>query len=597
MWRSLLLVLLASTLAVAQESPEEEYYVYPEEGETFGVSPVAPPPCPCFSQDEIDAVAAACGGTLGFTCDDQSDPSYLFYSCDPGGFGAPVSIIGTYWTRDSSNQCFRNDIYGKVPRQGKYARGDDTQIAECVQIIDDNCVIQTSDLVAYWKTPTTTTNSRVTTLPNAVGTKCGAACDASPSPVAPWVVGGPVEEGPLWTGAAGEYATVSDNAELSNGGQDMSLCIWVQSYSSSSSRLWAGKFLGDFSGQFEYRLADGGGQSVSFIAHGGCAAGNSSNANSGASAWSSNEPFLACGVYNSTTKIAGVSVNGGTPTYGSAHTSTMCDGTAPFFVGGTDIGSNADDRLGPLVIYMGTELSNANLTSLYNGGEIWNCSNLPVAGATNCWDMTGPSTWNDSIGTSDLTVNGGVAEQTYSLAEGSFGETGIGTQTLGGNQALTIPHTSYLSPGDGQDFFISCWTLLDDYQSEAKYMIAKFQGGKAEWQLQRAVTGGGRVSFSVYDGTFNQVGFAQVAGGFVLHQWFNSMAWIDATAGKVYAAYNNGTPAEGTITGTIGTNDAPITIGTGFGTGYWKGAIDECLVMDRVPTADERTQLYTTGPQ
>ena len=136
-WLASLLVLVAS-VAMAQENSE---WVWPPEvtKDVTGLTPEPPPPCPCFSQADIDAALSVCSSTVTQTCVDTADPYYLFYGCDPGG-SVPPGVLGVYLVRDQQDQCSRSDVYGKVPRNGRYVAISQAEVDACIALVDTNCI-------------------------------------------------------------------------------------------------------------------------------------------------------------------------------------------------------------------------------------------------------------------------------------------------------------------------------------------------------------------------------------------------------------------------------------------------------------------------
>jgi hypothetical protein len=90
-------------------------------------------PCPCFSGDDVDAVALSCTSTVTPECG-MGDPYSLALICSDAGGSVPPIVLGVYQTA-SGGSCDRRDLDGTVFTQSGLT---DAEYQGCVNVINSS---------------------------------------------------------------------------------------------------------------------------------------------------------------------------------------------------------------------------------------------------------------------------------------------------------------------------------------------------------------------------------------------------------------------------------------------------------------------------
>lgn len=187
----------------------------------------------------------------------------------------------------------------------------------------------------------------------------------------------------------------------------------------------------------------------------------------------------------------------------------------------------------------------------------------------------------------DLTDNNTVLYGTGKISNAADFETT-------NNEYLSHTDNASLSMGSA-DVWFSFWvkpesvsatfTLFSKQSSGPNVEYVAFQSSSTTWLFYIGDNAGG-------------VALASVSATISAGTWYFLNMWTDKAGAKLYLQVNNGTPGEGTITGSMnGDSTAAFQIGGNSGLNeYYDGLIDEFgFFKNHIPTADERTWMYNSA--
>lgn len=223
---------------------------------------------------------------------------------------------------------------------------------------------------------------------------------------------------------------------------------------------------------------------------------------------------------------------------------------------------------------------------------------IPTAGLVARYDFNGNA--NDSVGTSHGTVHGATLTSNR-LGNGSSAYSFNGTSAY-----IQIPDHDKFSVATTGKFSISVWirpgtlSFPDTEGSGYVHWMGKGVSGQHEWACRMYSTGNtenreNRISFYV----FNLAG-GLGAGSYVQEPvtsgvWIHFVATVNVAANEI-KWYKNGVLKDtDTLSGyniVPQNGTAPLRVGTRDFNSYFKGAIDNLLVYNRVLSQEEVTLLF-----
>jgi hypothetical protein len=188
-------------------------------------------------------------------------------------------------------------------------------------------------------------------------------------------------------------------------------------------------------------------------------------------------------------------------------------------------------------------------------------------------------TWSDSVGSNNLTNNGGVVLGMPKL--------GAGSAEFDGSNYLSATSTSDLQPGTA--FTIACW-VKPVVVSSAYGLVFKggaFPSSTIEYLL--AIIGGNVRFFVNSDASSARV------SGITTTEWWFIVAYYDGQPNIRMQSESGAllTDSGPSITQSPTTN--PFEIGRYWGANYYDGLIDEIGIWSRVLTSGEISELYNGG--
>jgi hypothetical protein len=185
-------------------------------------------------------------------------------------------------------------------------------------------------------------------------------------------------------------------------------------------------------------------------------------------------------------------------------------------------------------------------------------------------------TWSDSVGSNNLTNNGGVTVGTPKLGAGSAEFNGA-YLSHGDDPALRLDPVNGLT--------ISVWFYPTTITGRHT-IISKWSPG----YLLRL--NNSDLEFYLNDGS-NRL---EAISGITTGSWYHAIAWYDPTTQLSYLQLNNGIPTNYPATFVPNAGSASFAIGaTDAGTNTFIGRIDEPGKWDRVLTGGERDDLWNSG--
>jgi hypothetical protein len=244
----------------------------------------------------------------------------------------------------------------------------------------------------------------------------------------------------------------------------------------------------------------------------------------------------------------------------------------------------------------GTASENVNwvatniLVNVVTNGAAYVAEESPLLdGLVSHWKLNEASgTRADSHGANNLTdVN------TVTAVAGKIGD--AGDFVAANSEKLTLAHNADISTGD-IDFAFSGWFYRDSGGANRRIFGKGNDGATTtEYELYWN-SGNNKMTWVVFSGGTTAVGTVHSTETINTSTWYFFVVWHDAANNTVSISINNGTPAEAATTGSpAAAATANFSIGAKGVTGYWDGLIDSVSFWKRIPTADERTELYNAG--
>lgn len=402
---------------------------------------------------------------------------------------------------------------------------------------------------------------------------------------------------PLAMAGAGGYSlqtvnaqevSVANNSSLqAPAGTDFAVCIWTMYVTSTANTRYLFRQAGSYSlvsnvgsGTLDFGLVDS-------------VAGTSTASGSGADGFSAiqNKRALVCGWYTASDKKAHLSVNAGTVYDGAALPNGPAVVTNTHQIG-YGAALNSTYTFGPAYRWNG---SIPNITTLYNGGSGYSCSQLPAALRTNlaaCWNLDEASgtryTNGGSCGsTCDMSTVVNAPGRVVGLAQNGMGMSG--NFVAASNQALTLASAGALTRQP--NWAVAVWYNAGDVT--ARSIMGKDDGVTREWSIS---SNNGPCTANVWNnaGTIKQA----TSGAASINTWNLCVAWLDGTDDKLRASVNDTTAGVSTALTAPYTDQKSVQFqisGNGAATNMYQGAIDAAGVWTRVLLPAERTALYAAG--
>jgi hypothetical protein len=394
-------------------------------------------------------------------------------------------------------------------------------------------------------------------------------------------------DGPTFQGGS-----VTDNAELSQGtNKDFGVCTWVQtdtvvdattSYIISKGGIWGYTLLENSSETFQFSVRGAPPESVLTTAM-----------------WSGTiideERYFVCGIYDESTGLAGISVNGATAEWdaGGPILNNPVDDTYDFFVGALGPTSGGfDGSIGPVVYYKFRE---PPYVSLWNSGKGQTCAKiLERSNLKACWDLNeSGGTYVDSVSTNDLTAfNSPVRDAAIVEQPGS----GMGLWLEGGQLAQEDAPSALLASHETTGAVtVSFWGMKN-----ADPWGEFFQVYNTSNYIQYRITGGGAVRYivNIWDSTNTMT--CQALQG---HGTEEYDIWVLYTFRLEYPTTCSLSIDNGRIAITdpsfprAGAPASPVyrfRIGPGWG-GCCEAKMDNLAIFDYILSADEEATLWNAG--
>jgi hypothetical protein len=188
-------------------------------------------------------------------------------------------------------------------------------------------------------------------------------------------------------------------------------------------------------------------------------------------------------------------------------------------------------------------------------------------------------TWSDSVGSNNLTNNGGVTVGTPKLGAGSAEFDGTNTLSLASTPAVTLDGTT--------SFTLAGWFRTSSTATQT--VVGKKDGASPSTEY---------ILLLLSSGTSLRwdVGSDNVTASTILsiNTWYFFVAQYDTTSGNCGISVNAGSFA--TTSATPATISNPFYIGSRDNTlSFFEGVIDEVGIWKRLLTSGEISDLYNSG--
>lgn len=197
------------------------------------------------------------------------------------------------------------------------------------------------------------------------------------------------------------------------------------------------------------------------------------------------------------------------------------------------------------------------------------------------WRMEGNS--NDSKGTN----NGSDISVTYGTQYGIFGQGGY----YNGSAYTTIPDNAALSPAT---MTLAVWMNPTSIPSNSFNRIIDKRNGNYGWHFGIKTDGG-------YNGLYWEAGNGSSISTWIwnyslsINTWYFVVFTQTGTTVNLYVnGVNAGTPALSGSTGIANASGEPLYFGKGTDGGQYSGYCDDVSIFNRVLSASEIAQLYTS---
>lgn len=399
--------------------------------------------------------------------------------------------------------------------------------------------------------------------------------------------------------ATSEHLSIADNAALSTGDIDFTLCAWVRLDDQAAARTVLGKYenlqkeyvIDVVASRFRFIVSNDGSADVVLNAD---TLGAPSNAT-----W-----YFVVAWHDSVANTINIQVNNGTAD-SAAHTTGVRDGTAAFAIGSLTLnGSNYMNGRIQCVGLAKSVLSAAQRTALYNNGVALAYDQLPPdlqALMTAYWNLDEPSgTRNDSASTNHLTdnntvtTNPGIANNAVGTFDDVSGNGRSPTQATQANKYRLVRSALNGRPVVRLDGSNDYGTFTAANLGTANSLVLAYRPRVALTASLAVLVGNasGEYLLALDQTNLYYKPAATVAAVSVAHGGLSAnTAYVISLVrdGTSVSFYVNGTQA-GT-TQTLGSNDA-LSIGSvgaySDATSPAEGDLEECMVVDRPLSTNER---------
>lgn len=390
---------------------------------------------------------------------------------------------------------------------------------------------------------------------------------------------------------ASEGLTRASEAQLQLGDTDYTILAWFQPESTSTSfdMIVAKEDTGIMSYQLYVTASSG---ILTFRTGVGTATTVRCNVSEATPVVRNGPWYLASAYHDATNDECAIALNDATWTTSGG--SVPGTGTAAFGIGTNgQFASEFDGRIGPVAIFTGTILTDAQKSLYFNSGDALACADIEdVVGVapTLCWNLDEASgTRSAAIGTADLTDNNTVGS-TGGLIRG---RTGHSAGLSGTDEYFNLDDEAVLSSSDA-DFCVVAAFRRDSTSGNQVLASREESSSVREWTLSFG-DGGDTLTWEVFDTDGTSIGSRTASLGTAV--WHQAVACHSTTDDEIQLAVDGGAYSTTSSTGVPADKAADTRLGAHETTeaDFYNGVLDEVFYLTTIPSETQVECLWNSG--